>query len=801
VSGAGLRIGRVLSGIAGLVGFSILAGILVTAMVVPSIAVTSSVTSGAVDIFDNLPDYVKIGAQSQRNTLYGLKGGQQVAFAQVYDQNREEVKWDDVSTFAKDALVAAEDVRFYDHGGVDLAGIARAAVNNLTGKSVQGASSIEQQLVKQLAIQDAIATIKDKNKLKAAIDAAQAGTLDRKLKEAKLAIGLEKRYTKQQILLAYLNIAGFGGNTYGIQAAAQQYYSTSAKDLTLAQAASLIAIVQLPTRRNPGSSDNWERNKSRRDAILGNMLSVKSITQAQYLEAVATPVDATTVKISSASNGCSYASAAKSFCDYVLKNVKNFTSLGDTPKERLAAWKKGGYSVYTTIDLDQEATAEGVLAERTPATESRFKLGSAVSTVQVGTGRIVVMAQNKTFDDTGTADASTTTAVNFNADQEYGGSSGFATGSTYKMFTLINWLQNGHGLQEYVDANTRTYTSFPAKCDPGGRRVIPGGYTPRNDSGVSEGTMNVLTATKRSVNDAFMNMASKLDLCDIRDVATAMGVHNANNTPLDYGPAAILGTNTPSPLAMAGAYATVASGGKLCQPIAVDKFVAPDGKELPGQAQSCTQVIAPEVAAAAAYDLQGPLQSGGTGAIANPHDGTPLFGKTGTAEALQSYMCAASSQTATAMWIGNIEGDQNLRKISVAGILASNIRTYAMKPILASLDASAVYGKGTAFPAPTGTLLRGATQNVPNVVGQSVTAAKNLIESVGLTFAQGGTEASALPAGTVASTSPGAGAVVTRGQLITVNVSDGSLAAPPTPDPGTKDNGGGGVGGGGGGNH
>ncbi|MCU1584701.1 MAG: hypothetical protein JWM49_1257 [Microbacteriaceae bacterium] len=789
-----MRIGGVLAGIAGLIGFSVLAGILVTAMVVPSIAVTSSVASGAVDVFDNLPDYIKIGTQSQRNVLYGLKGGQQVQFAQVYDQNREEVKWDEVSPFAKDALVAAEDVRFYDHGGVDIAGIARAAVNNLTGKALQGASSIEQQLVKQLAIQDAIATIKNKDKLAAAIKAAQANTLDRKLKEAKLAIGLEKRYTKHQILLAYLNIAGFGGNTYGIQAAAQQYYSTTAKDLTLAQAASLVAIVQAPSLRNPGSPDNWERNKSRRDAILGNMLSVKSITQAQYIEAVATPVNATTVKISPASNGCSYATAAKSFCDYVLKNVKNFTSLGETAKDRLAAWKKGGYSVYTTIDLDQEATAEAVLAARTPATESRFKLGSAVSTVQVGTGRIISMAQNKTFDDTGTGDTSTT-AVNFNTDQEYGGSSGFATGSTYKLFTLINWLQNGHGLQEYVDANIKTYSSFPAKCASGGRYGIPGGYTPKNDSGVSEGTMNVLTATQRSVNDAFIDMASKLDLCDIRDVATAMGVHNANNKPLDYGPAAILGTNTPSPLAMAGAYATVSNHGKLCQPIAVDKFVGPDGKELPGQAQSCTQVISPEVAAAAAYDLQGPLQPGGTGAVANPRDGTPLIGKTGTAEALQSYMCAASSQTATAMWIGNIVGQQNMRRISVGGILASNIRTYAMKPILASLDASAVYGKGTAFPAPSGTLLRGATQNVPNVAGQSVAAAKSLIQSLGLTFAQGGTVASEFPAGTVASTSPGAGAVVGRGQTITVNVSDGSLAAPapapPTQDPGKKDGGGG----------
>jgi len=704
-----------LRSILGLLGFSALAAVLVVALTAPAIVAASQVTNNAVGLFENLPDYIKIGNQSQRNILYGLRGGEQVPFAQVYDQNRQEVTWEEVSSFAKDALVAAEDVRFYQHGGVDLAGIARAAVNNLTGNDLQGASSIEQQLVKQLAIQDAVATISDPKKLEAAKAKAQANTLDRKLKEAKLAIGLEKNYTKHEILLGYLNIAGFGGNTYGIEAAAEQYYSTTAANLTLAQAASLIAVVQQPPLRNPGSSANWERNKSRRDAILGTMLDEKMITTAQYTEAIATPVDATTVKISSPTNGCSYASAAKAFCDYVIKSVKNLPGLGETEDDRRAAWRRGGNAVYTTIDLDQQKVAEDDLTLRTPATETRFKLGSAVSTVQVGTGRIVIMAQNKVFDDTGQGD-DTTTAINFNTDKAYGGSSGFPVGSTWKLFTLINWLQNGHGIQDTVNANIQTYParskSFRAACD-GGYYPLIESYTPKNDSGVSQGQMSVLSATKGSVNAAFMNMATKLDLCDIRDTAESMGVHNADNSELSHSPGSILGTNTPSPLTMANAYATVASGGKLCQPIAVDKIVGPDGKELPGQAQSCSQVLTPEVAAAAAYDLQGPLQSGGTGAIANPRDGTPLFGKTGTAEAVHSYMVASSTQTTTAVWIGNIEGSQNMRRISIGGILASNLRTYVMKPILASLNASAVYGKGGSFAEPTGTLLRGTTYRPP----------------------------------------------------------------------------------------
>ena len=140
--------------------------------------------------------------------------------------------------------------------------------------------------------------IPDKEKRDQAIANAQAGTLDRKLKEAKLAIGLEKRYTKQEILLGYLNIAGYGGNTYGIQSAAQQYYSTNARDVTVAQAASLIAIVQAPNRRSPANPENWAANHSRRAAIRGNMLEQKKIDQAQYDTAIATPVDATTVIVS-----------------------------------------------------------------------------------------------------------------------------------------------------------------------------------------------------------------------------------------------------------------------------------------------------------------------------------------------------------------------------------------------------------------------------------------------------------------------------------------------------------------------
>ena len=752
--------------ILGLIGFSALAGVLVTAMVTPALAVTSMTANNTVGIFEQLPDYLDFGQLSQRNTLYATQGGQPVPFAQVYSQNRQEVTWENVSQFAKDAAVAGEDERFYTHGGVDIAGIARAALNNLTSSSTQGASTLTQQLVKNLLIADAL-NEPDEAVRKAAINDAQANSLDRKLKEAKLAIGLEKRYTKQEILLGYLNIAGYGGNTYGIESAAQQYFSTAAVNLTPAQAASLVAIVQNPNNLRLDYPENWPANLDRRNAILGNMLKQEKIDQAQYDEAIATPIDATTVIISEPRSGCQFATAAQHFCDYVVGGIDKLEALGANAEERRANWKIGGYDIYTSIDLDQQAVAEKALGRYTPSEEARFQLGSAISTVQVGTGRIVVMAQNKGYDATDSGDT-TRTAVNFNTDRAEGGSTGFQPGSTYKLFTLVNWLQNGRGLNEVVDGSPRSY-SLKAKCAD----VVP--YLFKNDRGGNPGRLSVLRATAGSVNAAFANMASKLDLCDIRDTAISMGMHRADGNDLKTNPTMILGTDEVSPLSVANSYATVASGGVLCQPIAVDKVVDPSGAELVGQAQDCQQAITPEVAAAAATALQ-TVMRGGTGNAANPNDGTELIGKTGTADAIHTFLAAASTKLATAAWIGNIVGSQDLRRITVAGLNGGSLRFPIMKAMLGSLDASALGVDAANFPDAPRSLLSGSTQAVPNVAGQSVGAARTLIESLGLTFTQGGAVPSELPVGRVVSSDPGSGALVSRGSTVSVSTSDGTLA-------------------------
>lgn len=759
----------------GLIGFSALAGVLVTAMVTPAIAVTSVTANNTVAVFDDLPDYLEFGDLGQRNELWATQGGQPVKFADYYNENRVEVGWDAISQYAKDAAIAIEDERFYQHGGVDVAGIARAALNNVTSSGQQGASTITQQLVKNILINQAL-KIPEEGKRDAAVEAAQATTIERKLKEAKLAIGLEKKYTKQEILQGYLNIAGFGGNTYGIESAAQLYFSTNAASLTPAQAAALVAIVQNPNSLRLDIPENRPLNLERRNAILGNMLDQKMLDQAQYDEAVATPLDDTTIVLSPPNNGCQNAVAAKQFCDYVLRVINELPSLGATPEERAGNFKLGGYKVYTTIDLDQQAEAERILAERTPATETRFQLGSALSTLQVGTGQIRVMAQNKGYINQESDDPAVT-SVNFNTDFEYGGSTGFQVGSTYKLFTLVNWLQNGRGLSETINAAPARYTLPLGDCEPTLFTAEPErNWEFKNDRNAPGGRMTVINATKGSYNAGFANMASKLNVCDIRATAESMGVHRADGNPLRLNSTMILGTDEIAPMTMTNAYATVANGGILCQPIAIDRVVDRDGVELAGQSADCQQAIDPSIAAATAAALRTVMQSGGTGQNALPGDGIPLIGKTGTADATSTFLSAASTKLASSVWVGNIVGTQDLRRTRFGNTDGGQLRFGIMRSMLASLNASAYNAGAGAFPPAPRNLVTGTAQPVPNVAGQSLDQARSVIESVGLDFAEGPTVASEIPAGRVAGTDPAAGAPVSKGATVTVQISDGSLA-------------------------
>ena len=245
-------------------------------------------TSSTISMFENLPSYLEIGELSEKSNIYATRSDGSIALlASFYDQNRVEVGWDQINQYVKDAAIAGEDPRFYEHSGVDLQGTVRAAATTATGRETQGGSSIAQQYVKNVRVQECERNAVSEEERDGCYDAVTETTIDRKLKEMRLAIGIEKRYTKSEILLGYLNIAGFGGTVYGIEAAANYYYNNSAANLTLAQAASLMAIVNNPGKfrldqpnsETNGAANAYAENTGRRDYILRSMLEERKITR------------------------------------------------------------------------------------------------------------------------------------------------------------------------------------------------------------------------------------------------------------------------------------------------------------------------------------------------------------------------------------------------------------------------------------------------------------------------------------------------------------------------------------------
>ena len=805
-----LKLSGVLGGILGLLGFSVLAGVLVTAMVTPAIAVTSMTARGSIDIFQNLPDSIKIGTQAQQNQIFAKSGGKDVLLATIYKQNRQVVGWDDVSPLLKQAAVDGEDRRFFTHGGVDLQSIARAVVKNGSGGQQSGSSTLDMQLVKNILVQQAFTAVytgKDQAKQReAAINQANGYSYDRKLKEMKLAIGLDKEYTKKEILLGYLNIIGMGSTTYGVESAALQYFSVHAKNVTLPQAASLIAIVQNPNTQGLSNPKTYPANKDRRDQILAAMLSEKNITQKQYDDATATKIESY-IKRSDAANGCRTAThlSAAAACDYALGVIKaadnvgvikgpdglpldlgnaapTVASLGTDAAERRANWDKGGYKIYTTVDLDLIDQAQTVLQTQTPAEEARFQLGATANSVEVGTGKIIVMAQNKIFDDGAAPGATATTAYNFSVDGPYGGANnGFETGSTYKVIDLANWLETGHGLNDFVDGRgPQTYLAkqFTAPCYPGPVLIKP--YTLANDSGSGGGYMTVKSALMGSVNNAFMQMATRQDLCAIRDTAKRMGAHRGSLTSdLDVRPSNILGTNEQAPLTMAAVAATIGGAGLHCAPIIIDRVTDPAGKALPGQPITCNQAVSADVAAGVANAMAGSM-TGGTSRPANPYDGVAIGGKTGTSPtAHQDWVISTTTKVGSSVWTGNWDSAQTSLKKFVNPVTRqyyySSSRFAIMKAMVKSINATALKGD-RAFPDATAAMLGGSSAIVPSLTGQTSDQAKKLLDSLKFQYTNGGPEASGLPAGRVTRTDPAAGSRVSAGSEVTVFTSDGTLA-------------------------
>lgn len=755
--------------IAGFVGLSAVCGLLVAAAVTPAVAVSGLTANSTLGVFNDLPSFLKVGQISQRSSIYAKDDkGKDVKLASFYAQDRTDVTWDQINQYVKDAATSGEDPRFYEHGAIDVMGTLRALLSNVTGNDVQGGSSITQQYVKNVLVQKAEG-ISDPVARKKAYNEATATTIDRKIKEMKLAIGVEQKYTKQQILNGYLNIAGFGGRTYGIEAAAEYYYSKTANTLSLPEAASLIAIVNNPEMLRIDDKTNFQSNKDRRDYILNKMLENGKITAEQRDAAVATPI---TPKLTSPSTGCAAAPyGAANFCDYITWTIKNDPVFGATEEDRWNAFERGGWKIYTTLNLELQKSANSAMSSSMPAHVDGANLGSATTSVEVGTGRILAMTQSKKFsnDPDVTNKSDEYTSVNYSTDSNYGGSSGFQVGSTYKIFTVAEWLKQGHGLGEMVDGRQKPLdlSKFRNSCDPVGGGI----WNTKNDGGSAGSIISVANAIRTSLNHAFFAMAMQLDLCNIRKTAESLGVHRADGAQLGSNPASVIGTNEIAPLTMVTAMSGIANKGLTCSAIAIDKIIDASGADIKPPQSTCKQSLPSDVDLGLIQGLKGPI-NGGTAAASNPQDGTAHIGKTGSTDSyVHTWMLGASSKVATVVWVGNVSGHRSLTGISINGRTGSTVRHKIWKAIMTRADQ---IFPGTDWPAPNSKFLSGRSVTVPDVRGLTLADAQKLIESVGLGFVNGGVVESNQPSGVVANTSLPVGKSVPTATLVTVFTSNGT---------------------------
>ncbi|MDQ0031797.1 transglycosylase domain-containing protein [Arthrobacter bambusae] len=691
---------------------SALCGVLAAGLLVPGVASAGMAVSGSIQYFNNLPGDLVVNAPSQSTKVLSADGK---TIATFYAENRVRVSLDQMSPYIKDAIVAIEDNRFYEHGGVDLQGILRALVSNLTKGSNEGASTLTQQYVTNVLNESRLA-------------AGQTGqvvlsgqkNLGDKVREMKLAIELEKKFTKDQILEGYLNIVFFNRDAYGIEAAARHFFSVSAKDLSLPQAALLAGLVNSPSYFDP--TVHPDNAIQRRNLVLSDMLAQHKIQQAAYAAAVATPLK---LAITPAKQGCAAANMAVYFCDYISHLILNNPAYGASVSDREQLLYRGGLTITTTLDSRLQAVAQAQVDATAGANPDKW--GASLVTVQPGTGKILAMAQNTVFlAEPGKFDSQ----LNFNVDakdangNDLNGAGGFQPGSAMKPFTFTEWLNEGKAITTVVDASRREYPlGFPWRDSCG--KVLGAYSTAQKNAGLGaaddlrnndEGyyrPMPVNYGLYNSINTATFAEAAQLDFCGIQKVVDAVGLHSGvDNAPVNMHQLGnLLGGTEVAPLVLADAFATFADDGTYCGPIAIVGITDPSGAKLPAQASSCHPAIKPDVARGVNSVLQDVLKRG-SGVYIQPkvQDLFPTAAKTGTNNSNGStWVVGYTTGMATASFFGDTMAGQSRagRNVTINGKFYPAIDGYMLAgPQWANYmtQVGRLY-PAAPFPAPPGSMI------------------------------------------------------------------------------------------------
>ncbi|MER6011456.1 transglycosylase domain-containing protein [Streptomyces bluensis] len=631
-------------------GVSVLAGAVMAGIALPAVGALGLAAKGSVEGFDELPANLKRPPLSQRTTILDSEGGQ---IATVYSRDRTVVELKDVAPAMQKAIVAIEDSRFYEHGAVDLKGILRALNKNAQSGGVeQGASTLTQQLVKNVAVEEAG---DDPTK----VAQATQQTLGRKIRELKYAIQLEEELGKKKILENYLNITFFGQQAYGIEAAAQRYFSKPAKDLELDEAALLAGIVQSPTRYDP-INDEAEAKK-RRNVVLQRMADVGDISRAQADKAKRAPLG---LDVSKPKNGCITAvKGAGFFCDYVREVFLNDPVFGKSKEARAKIWNQGGLTIRTTMDPQAQQSVQDSIKTHVNQSDD---VATAASIVEPGTGKILGMGQSRPY---GIDTKQNETTINLSVDSDMGGGAGYQPGSTFKPIVAAAAIEGGMApTKRYSSPYEMAYPSPIAACD-GKNWVNTDGAKLTNENESEVGPYGMKEATAKSVNTYYVQLIADIGICPVTKMAGQMGVNRADGGKMGQNPSIALGTQEMSPLTMANAYATFASRGMYCTPVAIESIKQSVGgrtKSLDVPKSTCSRAMSETTADTMNTLLKGVVEDG-TGTQAGLGS-RPSAGKTGTTDfRYAAWFVGYTPNMAGAVWVGDPAHKRRMVDIRIGG--------------------------------------------------------------------------------------------------------------------------------------
>ncbi|NJP33115.1 transglycosylase domain-containing protein [Micromonospora thermarum] len=652
----------------------LIAGIVVAAVAYPVAAATGIGAKVTAHALEHKTKILTTALPAETSYLYAPDG--KTVLTMFYEEYRQYTKIADMSPNIQQAIVAAEDSRFYQHQGVDPKGVARAFVANARSSGVsQGASTLTMQYVR-MALRDSAKTPKE-------VQEATQQTSIRKVREMRMALDLEKELSKEQILERYLNSAYFGHRAYGIYAASEIFFSKTPKDLTPVEAATLAGLVKSPSEYDPASSDQKDAT-ARRNYVLDRMAALGYLSPNAAAAAKAEPIR---LKLSYPSNDC--ASVPEKWnswgfaCDYLKNWWSAQPAFGDNPLERMDKLRRGGYRIVLSLDPKTQAAAEKNVGSK-ENTGSPFANGIVVA--EPGTGRVKAMAVNRTYSlnldenpPSSNPEAGPRVKANYpnTVAPLLGGGDlpGYQAGSTFKMFPMLAALDAGMTLNTTFNAPHRY------------RSEVYNGWAPSNASGAMSGTQTMWSGFGKSVNTYFVWLEEQVGADRAVRLAEQLGLRWRTDVDRDHASPAkaktwgafTLGVSDATPLEMANAYAAVAAEGRYCEAMPVQAIYNRDGTPAMYRTASgierevakprCRQVVNADAARAATDAARCPTgdtpAKGGCGGWSTADSvrgtvGRPVAGKTGTTDSTRSaWFVGFTPELAAASFISDPDNPFN----------------------------------------------------------------------------------------------------------------------------------------------